>query len=388
MPEEEESVMSIQSCPTSSGDVVEGKRAKKSVERFDLQAPKQKEKLKMGDGSGEKLGDIPRTNFHISRMKVVDLKALHTILFDRPGKATSIKKNLRLFNGFSFDGDSEQFTKKRNKLLKSSNFTNTKLKAVCNVLDLEKKGTHSDLVDRILTFLLSPKNSGKRLPVKKKRKSKKKLSGDDSTLRMKKKKKNKVKSSSVSPKKSKSSSKSNAIVMDSSSDDEEEEEVEDKRGASAHTDRQASTEDQSESEEEEAVTSKPASRKTQKTPMKKRARRDSSEEDEEDSEEVEEPKKKKSAPNKPAAKSKKADSSSNTHTGEVSSDEDEPLIRMVKKVPSDDQLKLTVQTLLKEADLEQMTMKQICQRVFDTYPDYDLSSRKDFIKHTVKSLIT
>uniref|UniRef100_A0A8C5GAA0 SAP domain-containing protein n=1 Tax=Gouania willdenowi TaxID=441366 RepID=A0A8C5GAA0_GOUWI len=183
-----------------------------SVERFDLQAPKQKEKLKMGDGKAQKLGDIPRTNFHISRMKVVDLKALHTILFDRPGKATSIKKNLRLFNGFSFDGDSEQFTKKRNKL---SNFTNTKLKAVCNVLDLEKKGTHSDLVDRILTFLLSPKNSGKVY-----------------LLLIIKKKKNKVKSSSVSPKKSKSSSKSNAIVMDSSSDDEEEEEVEDKRGAS------------------------------------------------------------------------------------------------------------------------------------------------------------
>lgn len=29
------------------------------------------------------------------------------------------------------------------------------------MLDLEKKGTHSDLVDRILTFLTAPKNSGK-----------------------------------------------------------------------------------------------------------------------------------------------------------------------------------------------------------------------------------
>lgn len=44
---------------------------------------------------------------------------------------------------------------------RNSNFTNSKLKVVCSVLDLEKKGTHSDLVDRILTFLVSPKNSGK-----------------------------------------------------------------------------------------------------------------------------------------------------------------------------------------------------------------------------------
>lgn len=44
---------------------------------------------------------------------------------------------------------------------RNSHFTNNKLKVVCGVLDLEKKGTHSDLVDRILTFLVAPKNSGK-----------------------------------------------------------------------------------------------------------------------------------------------------------------------------------------------------------------------------------
>lgn len=45
--------------------------------------------------------------------------------------------------------------------IRSSHFTNSKLKVVCTVLDLEKKGTHSDLVDRILNFLVAPKNSGK-----------------------------------------------------------------------------------------------------------------------------------------------------------------------------------------------------------------------------------
>lgn len=36
---------------------------------------------------------------------------------------------------------------------------------------------------------------------------------------------------------------------------------------------------------------------------------------------------------------------------------------MIKKAPTDEQLKETVQSLLKEANLEEMTMKQICQRV-------------------------
>ncbi|XP_071058891.1 LOW QUALITY PROTEIN: protein DEK [Pseudochaenichthys georgianus] len=406
---------------SAAGEIIEGKRAKKTVERLDFQAPKQKEKLKIGDGSGDKLGDIPRTCLQITKMKPADLKPLHTILFDRPGKTAILKKNLRLFNGFPFAADSEEFTKKREKLLKNSNFTNTKLKVVCGVLDLEKKGNHSDLVDRILTFLTEPKNSGKRLPVKKKRKSKKRLSGDDSKASAKK-SKPKIRSSSSSPKKTKAGSKSKAIVMDSSSDEDDEEEEEkaattsaddeeeEKAAKESETEEKPSEEreDQSdkseESEEEESPKSKPARGKStpkksapvkrQRTPAKKtsppkkRAKKEVSDESDADSEADEKPKKKAA---KPAAKTKKADSSSNiktnTNTGN-SSDDDEPLIKMIKKAPSDEQLKETVQSLLKEADLEQMTMKQICQRVFDTYPEHNLANKKDYIKQTVKSLIT
>ncbi|KAM9353766.1 protein DEK isoform 2-T3 [Symphorus nematophorus] len=412
---------------SAAGEIIEGKRTKKTVERLDFQAPKQKEKLKIGDGSGDKLGDIPRTGYQISKMKPADLKPLHVILFDRPGKMATLKKNLRLFNGFPFDVDSEQYTKKREKLLKSSNFTNTKLKVVCGVLDLEKKGTHSDLVDRILTFLVAPKNSGKRLPVKKKRKSKKKLSGDDSNAKTKKKSKPKPSSSSSSPKKSKTGSKSKAIVMDSSSDEDDDDEDE-KAGASAEAEGSDTEDKPSEKEEDlsdkseesadeeddddeddespkskssrgKSAAKKSAPVKRQRTPAKKtgppkkRAKKEVSDESESDvdSEADEKPKKKKSAPAKPAAKTKKADSSSNSKNNtntEDSSDDDEPLIKMIKKGPTDEQLKETVQSLLKEANLEEMTMKQICQRVFDTYPDHDLTSKKDYIKQTVKSLIT
>ncbi|KAI4796742.1 hypothetical protein KUCAC02_026782, partial [Chaenocephalus aceratus] len=275
----------------------------------------------------------------------------------------------------------------------NSNFTNTKLKVVCGVLDLEKKGTHSDLVDRILTFLTEPKNSGKASA---------------------KKSKPKIRSSSSSPKKTKAGSKSKAIVMDSSSDEDDEEEEEKAATTSADDEEEEKAAKESETEEKtfrgeggpvrQSPKSKPARGKStpkksapvkrQRTPAKKtsppkkRAKKEVSDESDADSEADEKPKKKAA---KPAAKTKKADSSSNiktnTNTGN-SSDDDEPLIKMIKKAPSDEQLKETVQSLLKEADLEQMTMKQICQRVFDTYPEHNLANKKDYIKQTVKSVST
>uniref|UniRef100_A0A8P4KR76 DEK proto-oncogene n=1 Tax=Dicentrarchus labrax TaxID=13489 RepID=A0A8P4KR76_DICLA len=318
--ERQETSQKDQSSPNKSlskisaaGEIIEGKRAKKTVERLDFQAPKQKEKLKIGDGTGDKLGDIPRTGYQISKMKLADLKPLHIILFDRPGKMATLKKNLRLFNGFPFDADSEQYAKKREKLLKF----------VCGVLDLEKKGTHSDLVDRIMNFLIAPKNSGK----------------------TKKKSKPKPRSTSSSPKKSKTGSKSKAIVMDSSSDEDDDEE-EEKAVASAEAEGSDTEDKPSEKEEEQSDKSE-----------------ESAEEEEEEVRRM-------------------------MMMKMMISDDDEPLIKMIKKAPTDEQLKETVQTLLKEANLEEMTMKQICQRVFDTYPDHDLNSKKDYIKQTVKSVST
>lgn len=377
-----------------AGEIIEGKRAKKSVERLDMQVPKTF-KLTIEEGSGEKLGDIPRIGFQLNKTKPDSLVPLHSLLFDRRGKLSMIKKNIRLFSGFSFDADSEQFTKKRDKLQKNKK---SKLLGMCEVLDLEKKGSHSDLVDKIMAFLLSPKSSGKRLPKKKKR-SKKNLSGEDGKS---KKKPSKKRSSKQKPSSTSSPKKSKAIVMDSSSDEDEEEEEkagseESEAGSGEESGRESGDAKQSESDEESPkpkargkTKKSPAAKKTKapsKKPAKKRSRKEATDSESESSVEEEQPKKKKS---KPAAKTKKADSSSKTNntTADDSSDEDEPLSKMVRKTPSDEQLKETVQSLLKEANLEELTMKQICQKVFDEYSEHDLSSKKDFIKQTVKSLIT
>ena len=51
-------------------------------------------------------------------------------------------------------------------------FTVSMLKAVCDVLDLEKNGTKDSVVARIIDFLFCPKSSGKALPQSKKQKRK------------------------------------------------------------------------------------------------------------------------------------------------------------------------------------------------------------------------
>ncbi|XP_036416474.1 protein DEK [Colossoma macropomum] len=395
------------------GEIIEGKREKKTVQRLDMQVPKPKEKPKIESiGKGDKLGDIARVNHAIGRLKAPLLKPLHKILYDRPGAVASLRKHLRLFNGFPFEIDSDPYNKKREKMTR---LPKVQLKTICQILDLERSGNQAVLVDRIMQFLINPTNSGKPVIVKKKRKKK--------TMKDAK----REKSASKSKQKQPESGKSRAIVTDSSSDDEEDDEDEgegkNKDAETSDSQKHEGNESNSEVEEEmeksigsedsleesdDEETFKSKSKKTsskKKSTPKKAAKNaeDTSDQSASDSAEDTAPKKtikkpaaQKKAPAKPLPKTKKADSSSNKKKNIVSkskvqsdsSDDDEPLIKMIKKPPTNEQLKGAIKDLLKDANLEEVTMKQICQKVYDLYPDYDLTDRKDFIKETVKSLIS
>lgn len=104
------------------------------------------------------MGEIPRIDASISRFKNDDLKLLHRILFRSPGKTTLIKKNIKKFNGFDFLKDSEEYGKK---LSSTQKFEVKQLKSVCEMLDLEKKGNKDEIAERIIDFLIDPKDSGK-----------------------------------------------------------------------------------------------------------------------------------------------------------------------------------------------------------------------------------
>jgi protein DEK len=76
------------------------------------------------------------------------------------------------------------------------------------------------------------------------------------------------------------------------------------------------------------------------------------------------------------------------------SEDEKPLVKKGKKPeksgaggpPSEDDIKDFLKEILEEANLEEITMKTVCKKVYARYPDHDLSHKKDFIKATVKSV--
>ncbi|KAM8787734.1 protein DEK isoform 1-T1 [Rhynchonycteris naso] len=321
--------------------IVEGKREKKKVERLTMQVSSlQREPFTIAQGKGQKLCEIERIHFFLSKKKTDELRNLHKLLYNRPGTVSSLKKNVGQFSGFPFEKGSTQYKKKEEMLKK---FRNAMLKSICEVLDLERSGVNSELVKRILNFLMHPKPSGKPLPKSKKSSSK----GNK-----------KERNSSGMARKAKRT-KCPEILSDESSSDEDEKK-----------NKEESSEDEDKESEEE--------------PPKKTSKR-------------EKPKQKTTTKSKKSVKNanvKKADSSTtkknqNTSKKESESEDssdDEPLIKKLKKPPTDEELKETVKKLLASANLEEVTMKQICKKVYENYPAYDLTERKGFIKTTVKEV--
>nr|XP_033790469.1 protein DEK isoform X2 [Geotrypetes seraphini] len=319
--------------------IVEGKREKKKVERLSLEVKVQKQDPLTMQGKGEKLCEIESIQYYLKKKKLEDLRVLHKLLYNRPGTVNAIRKNIGQFSGFPFEAGSEQYKKKEDVLKKLNKVT---LKNICEILNLQKKGTNIDITIKILDFLMEPKHSGKTLPKLK-------------TL---------GKSGKTSPGTTKKSAKNkqNAVQYDDLS---------------------------TENKNQRGQTSK---KKEQKEPPKKTAKKET-------------PKQKATPKSKTTVKSaniKKADSSTpkknqnNAKRGakvldsesESDSSDDEPLIKKLNKPPTDEELKETVKKLLASANLEEVTMKQICRKVNETYPRYDLSDRKDFIKEAVKELIS
>ncbi|XP_054708027.1 protein DEK-like [Uloborus diversus] len=68
-------------------------------------------------------------------------------------------------------------------------------------------------------------------------------------------------------------------------------------------------------------------------------------------------------------------------------DDDQPLSKMIGH-PNDDQLRALVIKIMKESKLEDVTMKHVICRVFETYPNYDLGYRKEFIKSIVRQILS
>lgn len=62
--------------------------------------------------------DFNSSHIFFQSTKLDDLKTLYKVCFGGRGKATLIRKNIRLFNGFGFDKDSDSYEKKKASLTK------------------------------------------------------------------------------------------------------------------------------------------------------------------------------------------------------------------------------------------------------------------------------
>ncbi|XP_013788278.1 protein DEK-like [Limulus polyphemus] len=328
---------------------ISGSRERKKVQRLELAfAIPSKEKPEIPEGKGQKLGDCPRIEFQLQKQKADDLKLLHKFLFNRPGSVSEIKKNIRKFNGFPFTKDSPEFERKKAKLEKP---TIAMLKHMCETLDIERSGTKEELIERLMTFLMKPAATGKATPRPKRRSSSK---GKGRSNKGEKRKRKTTRRGSKSTKTKKKSGDSEAET----SEEEEEEEHE--------------SENESEEESEQEEKKKPEKKLNAENKPKAKKKEETSDEE-----------KIKSSVKKPVKNKKLADASS-----EDESSDDEPLVKKAKKPPTEAEIKQMIKKILDGANLEEITMKKVIKQVSDEYPEFDLSEKKDFIKSTVRSLIS
>ncbi|XP_047103861.1 protein DEK-like [Schistocerca piceifrons] len=136
---------------------------RKKVERFteDFNDLKETEAIKIPKGKGTPVSEISRTDAFIKKFKADAVTQLHRVLFNRAGKVTLVRNNIREFCGFDFDERSHQYEKKKHIL---SRMEVSVLKTIWCILDFEKKGKCDELVERISTFLLEPTSSGAPVP--------------------------------------------------------------------------------------------------------------------------------------------------------------------------------------------------------------------------------
>lgn len=344
------------------------KRERKKVERMSFQTtPATSSVLEIKEGKGRSLGDIPFIEFKVSRTKAEDLKPLHRVLFRRTGQNTEVKKNIRQFSGFPFSTSDKEY-EKRVEMLKSKTFTIAMVKQIMTILDIPRSGTKDELVTRLLEWLQKPEDSGRKLPEPKRKRKSKGESGKKSKGK---------KDSKKKPKKKKEAKKKAA-----SDDEGEEEEEEEEEGGDEEEEEEREEEEDKESEEESAESEE------EEEPPKKKAKKATPKPKEKKPKQKKTPAKPaKAVPKKKAAPKKKA----SNEVSDVSSDsDDEPLAVKdnSKAAPTNDELKDVIKKMLDNANLEQVTMKTVLKDVFAKYPNFDLTDRKDFIKNTVKQIIS
>jgi len=320
--------------------ILEGKRERKSTSRLAVEKPAEKKRAPEEDydyeqGKGTKLGEIEYVAWSLNGDSIDDLFPMHKLLYmtKKEPKRTEVKADIKNFQGYPFDKDSASFKKRHNLMYK---FTISGMRYLITSLGMSwKKKQEEDGASTMVNL------------------DREEMIDNLIAFLMEPKDLGKKVPKAAAP---------------------------------------ATKTPKKKTPAKKPKTPKPKTPKP-KTPKSKEKKRKS---DAEDTEDGSSPAKKKKTESKKkttqvkikAAKSpvKKGDKK---RSAADESEDDEPLVKKAKKKePTDEEVRKTIKGILKDADLEMVTMKTVCKQVYELYPDHDMSTRKDFIKSTVKEIIS
>lgn len=134
----------------------EGKRERKATSFF--KAPEVisvKKPVEIPSGSGVSLGENEYFCHELEKLKSDsdEVRALHSICYGVFGRKLEAKKNLRKFSGFPVGTSKEE---KIAEIMKKSQWTSNLLGNILAALGMHRSGVRTDLVDRLVTFLMEP----------------------------------------------------------------------------------------------------------------------------------------------------------------------------------------------------------------------------------------
>mmetsp|Transcript_31519 Transcript_31519/g.89480 ORF Transcript_31519/g.89480 Transcript_31519/m.89480 type:complete len:396 (+) Transcript_31519:133-1320(+) len=132
-------------------------RARKAVDHFVVEALRgPSEVAVVKEGKGEKLSDIPNIVFHMSKVSGKDdlMNLLHRLLYGRPGKANTRKRDILAFSGFVYEDKELEQEKDLDKVMK---WKLEEIHRVMDLLDMQRgTGSKEEKATRLLEFLEKP----------------------------------------------------------------------------------------------------------------------------------------------------------------------------------------------------------------------------------------
>lgn len=97
------------------------------------------------------LGNIDKVKDNITTARLNAVKALHVVAYGSEAQPRLIRRRLREFSGFGLEKDSNEYKERVNGVKEA--IDDSDLVSICNILDLDYKGTTEDLVDRVCSFM-------------------------------------------------------------------------------------------------------------------------------------------------------------------------------------------------------------------------------------------